>query len=150
MSIQTSNNKQIMYLPRHLIRRPILPVLDEEKITAMRETMDKHYKNRPKVVTEKGKELLEKGLPIPVSEIDEGKSPEGGSSNDSQFEDMTPIDVLMVSDKGQRYYFGFGGCHRFQAYDRSEWDLVKVKITPTTKSQLRIYLGASVDSIFKD
>lgn len=152
-SIQTGGLRKTMYLRRDLIRRPIVPVLDEPKIDRMMETMSREYEHTPKVLTEKGKELYELGRPIPESEIDTGKIRNAGASEgeeEESYDDMTPIDVLTLSHHGEPYYFGFGGCHRFQAYDRSNWDLVKVKIVPITRDQLKLYMGASVDGLFKD
>lgn len=152
-SIQTGSRLKIMYLRRDLIRRPILPVLDEPKIDRMIETMKRGYSHPPEVLTEKGKELYEAGRPIPASDIDTGYTLREQSSEDveqkEQYDDMTPIDVLAVSHEGKLYFFGFGGCHRFQAYDRLNWDLIKVKIVPITKNQLKLYMGSSVDSIFE-
>ncbi len=73
--------------------------------------------------------------------------------SDSQ---LPPIDVLAVRRDGETYYFGFGGCHRFQAYERlakeenKDSDDVKVraKILPITKKQLKLYVGESVNSFF--
>lgn len=62
--------------------------------------------------------------------------------------ELPPIDVLCVSQKGVKKYFAFGGCHRFQAYDKAGVPMVKCKVLPCTKQQLRIYLGSSVDSFF--
>lgn len=156
-SIQTGGLRNVMYLRRDLIRRPIAPVLDEPKIDRMMETMSREYDHAPQALTDKGKELYAADRPIPESEIDAGRIKANTDSDSDTFDrqqadydDMTPIDVLTLSHKGQPYYFGFGGCHRFQAYDRSNWDLIKVKIVPITKNQLKLYMGSSVDSLFED
>ena len=126
MSIQTRGLKE-QYVPLHEIKRPIPPVLDHQKIDAMVSTL--------------------KGVPMgsatcKVEDITEGELP--------------PIDVFKVREKGKTYYFAFGGCHRFQAYDRlSQEDnckeiMVKSRIIPATKKTLELYLGSSVHSIFED
>ncbi|KAK9470380.1 ParB/Sulfiredoxin [Dipodascopsis tothii] len=113
MSIQTGNLKNVTYLRLDQIRRPIVPVLDEPKITRMMETL----KNSDP-------EDLDDGLP--------------------------PIDILCVRKDGEPWYFGFGGCHRFQAYDRLGKKMVKCKIVPMTESMLKLYVGGSVTEMFKE
>lgn len=109
----------------HKILRPIPPVLDHQKIDAMVSTLQ--------------------GVPMasstcPIEEIYPGKLPR--------------IDVFMVRDQGKDYYFAFGGCHRFQAYDRvkamtGSEPMVRCRIFPATKKTLGLYLGSSVDSFFE-
>ncbi|KAK7202761.1 ParB/Sulfiredoxin, partial [Myxozyma melibiosi] len=113
MSIQTGNLNRIQYLPFDSIRRPIVPVLDEEKISRMIETL----KNTDP-------EALDDGLP--------------------------PIDVLTVRKNGKSWYFGFGGCHRFQAYQRTGKKMVKCKVVPVTESMLTMYVGSSLENMFKE
>lgn len=125
MSFQSSTLKTA-YVPLSQIRRPIPPVLDEQKIDAMFSTLE--------------------GVPMAsktcaVENIVPGELP--------------PVDVFLVRLEGKSYYFAFGGCHRFQAYDRlskegTEDIEVKCRIFPATKSTLRVYLGSSVDEMFKD
>ena len=123
MSMYTSRLKS-EYIPLSEIKRPIPPVLDYQKIDAMLSTL--------------------KGTPMAsatckVEDITAGELP--------------PIDVFKIRENGENYYFAFGGCHRFQAYDRisketGEEVMVKSRILPATRKTLRIYLGASVDSLF--
>jgi sulfiredoxin len=117
MSLQTRNFGKIDYIPLSDIVRPIMPVLDNEKIGTM-------------VSTLKGKPTASKTCQL--EDITSGELP--------------PIDVLCVSQNGVKKYFAFGGCHRFQAYEKADVPLVKCKVLPCTKSQLKIYLGSSVDS----
>ena len=108
------------YVPLSEIKRPIPPVLDYQKIDAMLSTL--------------------KGVPMEsatckVEDITAGELP--------------PIDVFKIRENGKNFYFAFGGCHRFQAYDRiSKEVMVKSRILPATRKSLRIYLGASVDALF--
>ncbi|KAG8203948.1 hypothetical protein L150_01892 [Candida albicans Ca529L] len=112
------------YVPLSEIKRPIPPVLDYQKIDAMLSTL--------------------KGVPMEsatckVEDISAGELP--------------PIDVFKIRENGKNFYFAFGGCHRFQAYDRISKEtekevMVKSRILPATRKSLRIYLGASVDALF--
>lgn len=125
MSLQSSNLK-IDYVPLNQIRRPIPPVLDYQKIDAMVSTLN-------------GKPMA--SATCSIGEIEAGELP--------------PVDVFKIIEEGKPYYFAFGGCHRFQAYDRissegNKETLVKCKILPATRKTLKLYLGASVDEIFKD
>ncbi|KAI3405752.1 hypothetical protein KGF56_001359 [Candida oxycetoniae] len=125
MSIQTRGLKDEL-VPLHEIRRPIPPVLDHQKIDAMVSTL--------------------KGVPM--------------ESATCKIEDITggelpPIDVFKIREEGKNYYFAFGGCHRFQAYDKISKEngkevLVKCRILPATRKTLKIYLGSSVDEMFND
>lgn len=121
MSLQTRNFGKVDFIPLKDIIRPIMPVLDNTKIDTMVETL--------------------KGNPTPSStcQLEDIKSGE-----------LPPIDVLVVSENGNRKYFAFGGCHRFQAYDKAGVEMVKCKLLPCTKGQLKIYLGSSVDSYFNN
>lgn len=119
MSLQTRNFGKIDYLPLSSINRPIMPVLDNEKIGTMVHTLN-------------GKPTASKTCKL--EDIKSGELP--------------PIDVLCVSQQGVKKYFAFGGCHRFQAYEKAGVPMVKCKVLPCTKGQLKIYLGSSVDSYF--
>ncbi|AET38892.1 sulfiredoxin Ecym_3406 [Eremothecium cymbalariae DBVPG len=126
MSIQTRGLAKIEYIPLSHIRRPIAPVLDSTKIDAMVSTV--------------------KGVPMASATCTLG---EAVAMNG----ELPAIDVMHVREDGKDYYFAFGGCHRFQAYDRlsserQEDTLVRCKIVPTTRKQLRVYVGASLDDMF--
>lgn len=122
MSLQSSRLKEDN-VPLSQIRRPIPPVLDYQKIDAMVSTL--------------GGTPMESAT-CKIENITAGELP--------------PIDVFLVREQGKSYYFAFGGCHRFQAYDRlSTKDndpLVKVRLLPATRNTLKVYLGSSVDEMF--
>ncbi|WPK22862.1 hypothetical protein PUMCH_000082 [Australozyma saopauloensis] len=111
-------------VPLSEIRRPIPPVLDHQKIEAMLSTL----------------------LGVPMA------------SATCAIENITPgqlpqVDVFLVKENGKNYYFAFGGCHRFQAYDRlklvnTKEPMVRCRVFPATRKTLRVYLGSSVDSMF--
>lgn len=127
MSVQTGNLNRITEIPLSQIRRPIAPVLDHSKIDAMVSTLDGQPMASATCTLEQAQEL-------------KGQLP--------------PVDVLCVREKGQTYYFAFGGCHRFQAYERraakEQRDVpVRSKVIPATRHQLKLYVGASVDEMFK-
>ncbi|KAK6465101.1 hypothetical protein DFJ63DRAFT_283253 [Scheffersomyces coipomensis] len=126
MSLQSSRLKE-EYVPLVEIRRPIPPVLDYQKIDSMVSTLN--------------------GIPMAsatcgIQEITAGELP--------------PIDVFKVRESGRNYFFAFGGCHRFQAYEKIDKDngekvtMVKCRILPATRKTLKVYLGGSVDEMFND
>lgn len=121
MSMQTRNLTKVTEVPLSDIIRPIMPVLDNTKIDTMVNTLN----NNPTPSTT-----------CKMEDIVSGELP--------------PIDVLCVSHKGTRKYFAFGGCHRFQAYEKSGRQMVRCKVLPCTKDMLKVYLGSSVESFFKD
>ncbi|KAI5951470.1 hypothetical protein KGF54_004544 [Candida jiufengensis] len=126
MSIQTQGLKD-EYIPLNQIRRPIPPVLDHQKIDSM-------------VSTLKGTPMASKTATL--EEITAGELP--------------PVDVFKVREQGHNYYFIMNSCHRLQAYDRIAKEenkpdlLIKCKVLPSTRKTLKLYLGGSVDEMFKD
>lgn len=129
MSMQSSNLHKVSEIPLSQIRRPIAPVLDHQKIDAMVSTM-------------KGVPQASKTCTLEAATDMNGELP--------------PIDVLCVSENGHKFYFAFGGCHRFQAYDRLAHEqqnddiLVRAKVLPATRHQLRLYVGTSIDTMFEE
>lgn len=126
MSIQTSTLKD-SFVPLNQIRRPIPPVLDHQKIDAMVSTL--------------------KGTPMASATC---------AIEDILSGELPPIDVFRVREQGKDYYFAFGGCHRFQAYDRMDAEkeddepiMVRCRLLPATRKTLKVYLGGSVDEMFQ-
>ncbi len=122
MSIQSGLINRVEYLPLSQIKRPIPPVLDYSKIDSMVSTLN--------------------GIPAASAtcSLEQATDLNG---------ELPPIDVLKVRENGKTYYFAFGGCHRFQAYEKLGGEkLVKCKVLPATKQQIKLYTGASVDTLF--
>ncbi|WWC72519.1 uncharacterized protein I206_106481 [Kwoniella pini CBS 10737] len=63
---------------------------------------------------------------------------------------FTPIEIIKVKSTlksnpngpKENFYFSMGGCHRFEATKRLNFETIRAKIIEVPPSQMRIYLGA--------
>jgi sulfiredoxin len=142
MSIQTRSKTTITDVPLDQILRPIVPVIDESKVSSMVCTLQR----AAALQNEK-----QPSIPYETEDLGVVAPPTSTIAEETAPTELPPVDVLHYKSQAKGdMYFAFGGCHRLKAHEKAGVPMVRCKVIPATKGMLKMYLGASVDRITGD
>jgi sulfiredoxin len=81
------------------------------------------------------------------SAVDEGKVESLCATILNNPSEVPPVTLLWLEgESGSNYFFGFGGCHRYNAYKKLGRETIPAILQKSTMTSLRTMMGASTPS----